>query len=90
VVWADPESAIEVPTQNRLIIMSSAIVDIVACIRWIHSLGTKKNHFGKRANIILPKMLGGIDTNSRIVNEIMIQFFLVMTVSGLSEARSCC
>jgi hypothetical protein len=40
---------------------------------------------GKRANIILPRMRDWIDTNSWIVNEIVIGFFLVMTISGLKN-----
>jgi len=40
---------------------------------------------GKRANVILPKMRGWIDTNSWIVNEIVIGFFLVMTIYGLEN-----
>jgi len=40
---------------------------------------------GKRANIILPKVRDWIDTNSWIVNEIVIGFFLVMTISGLEN-----
>jgi len=38
---------------------------------------------GNRANIILPRMRDWVDTNSWIVNEIVIGIFLVMTVSGL-------
>ncbi len=40
---------------------------------------------GKRANIVLPRIGDWIDTNSWIVNEIVIGFFLVMTVSGLES-----
>jgi hypothetical protein len=40
---------------------------------------------GKRANIILPRIRDWIDTNSWIVNEIVIGFFLVMTIAGLEN-----
>jgi hypothetical protein len=41
---------------------------------------------GKRANVILPRMRDWIDANSWIVNEIVIGFFLVMTISGLADS----
>ena len=40
---------------------------------------------GKRARVILPRMRDWIDTNSWIVNEIVIGFFLVMTLSSLEN-----
>ena len=40
---------------------------------------------GERANVILPRMRDWVDKNSWIVNEIVIGFFLVMTVSGLEN-----
>jgi hypothetical protein len=40
---------------------------------------------GKQANIILPRMRDWIDTNSWIVNEIVIGFFLFITVSSLEN-----
>ena len=38
---------------------------------------------GERAEIVLPKMRNWMTTNAWIVNEIVIVFFLVMSVSGL-------
>ncbi len=38
---------------------------------------------GKRANLVLPRLRDWIDTNSWIVNEIVIGFFLIMTIAGL-------
>ncbi len=40
---------------------------------------------GKRANIVLPRIGDWIDTNSWIVNEIVIGFFLIMAVTGLEN-----
>ncbi len=40
---------------------------------------------GKLAKVILPRMRDWIDTNSWIANEIVIGFFLVMTISGLEH-----
>jgi len=40
---------------------------------------------GTRASVILPRMRDWIDRNSWIVNEILIGFFLVMTISGLEN-----
>lgn len=39
---------------------------------------------GQRGNVVLPKMRNWMQTNSWIVSEIVIVFFLVMTITGLS------
>jgi threonine/homoserine/homoserine lactone efflux protein len=39
---------------------------------------------GRKAETLLPKMRAWMNTNSWVVNEVVIVFFLVMTISGLS------